>query len=388
MRDALRVVAWDDPRCVQPLQAAAKVWQERTGEPIAIARRPLTAFNDQPLIELAPISDVMIVDYPHIALALEEGAIVPIEDLLDAADLSAVAARAIGPAQESFVVDGVTAGLASDAACHVSAYRRHALEDWSEPVPETWDDIFGLQERHPGAVALALYPTDAISYVLSLTAGAGAGPDGGELLFPDHSAALHCLERLRRLVAIVDEDCWSFTPQALFAAAAERPEIAYIPLTFGYSQKSKPSEGGWSFGTPPAGSGSLLGGAGMTISAGSTSPDRAARFACWYCGDEGQRLAGGNGGQPAGLAAWDDAETDSLSGGFFSATRNTQANAYVRPRATWWPAVQAEAGEALAKRLREGLASDDIIDALEAIYRRHRGASYKAMKDGAMGLAL
>ncbi len=388
MDNALRVVAWDDPRCVQPLQAAAEIWQKRTGERIAITRRPLTAFNDQPLIELAPISDVMIVDYPHIAQALEVGAIVPIGDFLDAADLKTIADRAIGPAQESFVVDGVTAGLASDAACHVSAYRQAAFDAWSEPVPETWDDVFALQVRHPGAVALALYPTDAISYLLSFTAGVGAGPDGGERLFPDPDAALHSLELLARLAAVVDEDCWSLTPQALFAAAAERPEIAYIPLTFGYSQKSKPTEGSWSFGAPPAGCGSLLGGAGMAVSAGSASPDRAAQFACWYCGDEGQRLAGRNGGQPAGLAAWEDAETDALNGGFFSATRNTQANAYVRPRATWWPAVQAEAGEVFAKRLREGAVPDDIISALEAVYRRHRGASHKAMKDGAMGLAL
>ena len=41
----LRVVAWDDPRCTEPLQAARQLWLDRSGQAIDIARRPLTAFN-------------------------------------------------------------------------------------------------------------------------------------------------------------------------------------------------------------------------------------------------------------------------------------------------------------------------------------------------------
>lgn len=40
---------------------ADAVWETRTGIAIDIVRRPLTAFNDQPLSELAPICDVKLV---------------------------------------------------------------------------------------------------------------------------------------------------------------------------------------------------------------------------------------------------------------------------------------------------------------------------------------
>lgn len=372
MSHVLRVVAWDDPRCVQPLEAAAEAWLERTGERIEIVRRPLTAFNDQPLIELSPICDVMIIDYPHIAKALDERAITPIESLVGAEALRHHAKRAVGPAQDSFVVGGVTAALASDAACLVSAFRRGTFEAWSEPVPETWDDVFALQEMRPGSVALALHSTDAISCLMSLAAGAGAGPDGGDRLFPDPGAALRSLDLLKRLTERVSDLCWASTPQALFIAALSNAEIAYIPFTFGYSQKTKPEQGGWSFGAPPRGSGSLLGGAGMAVSSQSAAKDRAALFVEWYCGDDGQRLAGRHGGQPAGLAAWDDPVADRMADGFFSDTRPIQERAYVRPLAPWWPAVQMEAGETLVKTLRAGRASAEILAALETAYGRHR----------------
>ncbi|MEM7283449.1 MAG: hypothetical protein AAF438_17670 [Pseudomonadota bacterium] len=79
----LRIIAWDDPRCVEPLIAAGDWWRAQKGETIEVTRRPLTAFNDQPLIELSEQCDVMIIDYPHIPQAVAEGAITPICDLLD-----------------------------------------------------------------------------------------------------------------------------------------------------------------------------------------------------------------------------------------------------------------------------------------------------------------
>lgn len=371
MGDVIKVVAWNDPRCVQPLEAAAAVWETRTGIAIDIVRRPLTAFNDQPLSELAPICDVMIIDYPHIAQALREEAIIPIDNLVDESEVDEVADRSIGRCQDSFSVDDVVAAFASDAACHVAAYRPVALEKLSIPLPQTWNDVFALQEHHPGSVAVALYATDAISCLMSLAAGQGAGPDGGMHMFPSRHGVQRAIGTLARLASNVGSYCWECTPQQLFAEAATRTEIAYIPFTFGYTRMVTPEQGGWRFAAPPVGSGSLLGGAGMAVSSQTPFREKAAAFASWYCRDEGQLLAGRNWGQPSGLAAWNDPDIDSMTMGFYSCTRRTQVNAYVRPLRPWWPAVQDEAGKTLAELLRAGAPASAIVDSLEAIYSSH-----------------
>lgn len=372
MDEVLRVVAWDDPRCVQPLAAAARVWRDLTGNRIDIIRRPLKAFNDQPLLELSPVCDVMVIDYPHIAQALHEGAIQPIGELATPETLASIAEGSIGPAQQSFVVDGITAAFASDAACHLSASRPASLDSLGRAAPRDWDEVFQMAGSCPGSVAAALYHTDAISCVMSLTAGSGAAPDGGRCFFPDHQAARQAIEILSRLASCVGSYCWDCTPQALFAESERRPEIAYIPFTFGYTHKTGKQEGGWIFAAPPLGSGSLLGGAGMAVSSQSPRKSEAAKFAGWYCGGEGQLLAGRNGGQPSGLAAWDDPQADALTKGYYSGTRQTQTHAYVRPRAAWWPAVQTATGMRLVELLQTGAGAETIVDALETIYADHR----------------
>ena len=191
-------------------------------------------------------------------------------------------------------------------------------------------------------------------------------------MFPNRESALSAVDRLADLASSVGSYCWDCTPQQLFAEAATRTEIAYIPFTFGYTQKVKPEQGGWRFVAPPMESGSLLGGAGMAVSSQTPIAETAAAFASWYCRDEGQLLAGQNWGQPSGLAAWDDPEIDALTLGFYSSTRQTQANAYVRPRRAWWPVVQDEAGRKLAELLRSRSPASTIVDSLEAIYTSHR----------------
>lgn len=375
MADVLRVIAWDDPRCVEPLRAAAQAWSAKGRGVVDIVQRPLTAFNDQPLRELSPISDVMIIDYPHIAQALHEGAIRPIGELVAPRVLASIAERCIGSAQQSFVVDGITAAFACDAACHLSASRPASLVSLGRAAPRSWDEIFNLARSRPGSVACALYHTDAISCLMSLTAGDNAAPDGQAYLLPDRESARRAIEILIELSLLVESYCWDCTPQALFAEADRRLDVAYIPFTFGYTRKTAKREGNWSFAAPPTGSGSLLGGAGMAVSSLSRRKTEAAEFASWYCGDEGQLLAGRNGGQPAGLAAWDDPEADALTNGFYSGTRQTQTEAYVRPLAAWWPAVQTAAGNRFVELLRAGADAETIIDALETTYRGLRAAA-------------
>ena len=85
LTDALKIIAWDDPRCTVPISAAGLAWSANTGIQIEVVVRPLESFNDQPLRELSPDCDLMVIDYPHAAQAIAENAIVYIEDLVGSA---------------------------------------------------------------------------------------------------------------------------------------------------------------------------------------------------------------------------------------------------------------------------------------------------------------
>ena len=153
------------------------------------------------------------------------------------------------------MVDGRSMALASDAACQVAAYRPEVLSALGFRVPKIWQDVIDLTSAHPGSVALPLYHTDAISCILSLTAGEDAGPDGGMRLFPRPDAALSAIKRLAEIVALVDPVCWSMTPPLLYAEANKAQCIAYVPLTFGYTRLTRNEEGGgWRFAPPPGSS--------------------------------------------------------------------------------------------------------------------------------------
>ncbi|MCG8481179.1 MAG: extracellular solute-binding protein [Spirochaetales bacterium] len=378
MSHTVRVIAWDDPRCTDPLKAAARIW--RGGRGIDVHTRPLTAFNDQPLDELVKSCDVMVIDHPHVPQAVRHGAILPLNSLLHEHSLAALKADSLGACYESYCINGRPYATAADAACQVSAHRPHVLASYNVAPPRTWEEVWILAENHPGSVALPLYPSDAISCLMSLSAGQNAAPDGGDTMFPDKASALRAVELLRRVSALVDETCWKYTPPMLFAAVNRSETIAYIPLTFGYARMTHATEGNWRFGSPPVGTGSVLGGAGMAVSAASPRPEAAAEFIAWYAQAEVQTFLTMHGAQPASRLVWHTPLVNDAVGYFFSDTYRTIRSAYTRPLVPWWPGVQEKSGHILVEGLRSGEGAEAIIERMEACYAHHHTHSQEVPK--------
>ncbi len=372
MNNTLRVTAWDDARCVEPLKAAAKMWWQKKRIELKIQTRPLTAFNDQPLTELAETCDVMVIDHPHVSGAAQEGAILPLDSLLDENTLARLEEDALANCYKSYFVGGHPYAVAADAACHVSAYRPDVLALLNVDRPKTWDEIFSLAEEHPGSVAVALHHTDAISCLFSLLAGQGTAPTGGDRMFLDRAATIQALELLAKLAAMVPDICWQFTPPQLFAEANKGHTIAYIPFTFGYTRLTQPHEGNWRFGAPPVGAGSLLGGAGIAVSSRSTQPEEAATFAAWYVMPDVQTFLTMNGAQPGSQMVWNTPLANKAVGYFFSDTLKTMEQAYTRPLAPWWPPIQKECGQILVAGLQGNDSPEAIITKMERCYAQHR----------------
>lgn len=376
-----------------PMRAAAEAWRLiRPDVRLEWATRPLEAFNDEPVEEIAAAYDLLVIDHPFSGTAAATGCLAPLDLLVPSAELATLAADAIGPSHTSYTYAGRQWAVAVDAACHVGAVRDDLLQSLGFAAPTSWPEVEALVDAAPGRVAIPLYPTDAICVLLTLLASRGEDPARGETFFVDRASGSAALAFLATLVSRLHPDSFDFNPPRALDRMRATDEIVAIPLLFGYTNYSRPFGPGLGSGRtgpdgdhparirfvdiPSAGrspAGALLGGAGLAVSASSQHPEAAASFAAWACSAETQReIVFPAGGQPGSRTVWLDAELDGASGGFFSGTRASIEGAYVRPREAWWPAFQEAAGHVVAASLRSATDPEQAADELERLFAEHR----------------
>ncbi|WP_265805438.1 extracellular solute-binding protein [Wenjunlia tyrosinilytica] len=336
------------------MKAAAARYAAEHGVLVTWDTRPLAAFNDQPLSELPDRYDLVFIDHPTVAATALSGRLTALDTILHPQVLADVASDSVGGSQDTYVWDRHTWAIGVDAACQVAAHRRDLLERLGRAVPRTWSHVVDLAGRHPGAVAMPLYPSDALCSLLSLSAQYDPASLPGSPSWP-HPEALALLCRIARAV---DTACFELNPPQLLDRMAEGDTIAFAPLVFGYTNRSRPGAPGhrlhFSDLPSPTGrpGGALLGGAGIAVPSTSAHPAEAAHFAAWCARTDVQRdIVVANGGQPASRAVWEDPASDAAVGGFFRSTLKSMATARVRPRDPWWPDYALKASVELHRLL-------------------------------------
>ena len=376
MATKLRGIGWDHPRCIGPMQACADEWQRDRGVEVAWVWRSLEAFGDQPLEDLAADYDLLVIDHPFCGTAAATEALVPLDDLLPAATLTALAADAIGPSHVSYSFAGRQWGLATDAACQVMAVREDLLPG---KVPDTWDGVVELSRSRAGRVALPLAPAHSISSFLSLCANRGAALAEGASLVEDETGTA-ALALLAALYDAGPPEMVQWEPPEALDHLTSGDELDCLALTYGYVTYARESEveAPCRFvDMPSAGHGpigSVLGGAGLAVSSASKDQEAAAAFAAWASSASTQRrLVAPSGGQPGSRSAWLDPALDAASGGFYSGTLATITKAWVRPRDAWWPSFQLQAGRALTASLARRAPAAATLAALQALFHDCRG---------------
>jgi multiple sugar transport system substrate-binding protein len=356
MTVALRGMAWDHPRARNPLEAIATEWMRGHDARIEWDARPLKAFEDQPLEELATTYDLVLIDHPFVATAATSGLIAPVNDWADADYLEDQAAFSVGPSYASYSWSGKQWALAIDAACQVSAVRDDlwSLSQTGSP-PDTWARVVDVAESLRDAqsrVALPLNENHAYCAFLSVGVSL-VGHRFWRAAEPiDAAAGREALELLRRLASAVHPLSREADPIAISECMSRTDEILYVPLMFGYSnyarREFRPHVLG--FGDAPHGPsrvrGSVLGGVGLAVSARSANRRGAAELARHIASAEVQRgLYARSGGQPGHAAAWESTAVNEQTGQFFVATRRTIEQAFVRPRVSGHRAFQPLAGQ-------------------------------------------
>ena len=368
----LKGITWDHPRGYDPLAATAAAYRESHPDVrIVWETRSLQAFGNDSVEELAADHDLLVIDHPHVGNIARGGCLVALDQVGRDAALAALASQSLGRSHESYQYDGHQWALAIDAAAQVAARR----PDLIESVPRTWDDAVALART--GKVLWPLQPIDAMMSFLTLTANVGAPcPADGNRLVSEH-AGRTVLRAMRDLARLVPPACLTMNPIQALERLTEDDAYVYAPLLFAYANYAR---AGFrrcpiAFGDIPAlgddgPGGSVLGGAGIGVSAKARAVEVAVDYAFWVAGADCQRsLYARSGGQPAHVAAWEDPAVDADGTGFFRSVRPALDGAYVRPRYHGWLGLQSRGAAILHVFLSDGLDERQALTELEAAYQ-------------------
>ncbi|RRI07991.1 extracellular solute-binding protein [Mesorhizobium tamadayense] len=349
-------MTWSHPRGYDPMVACSRLWQEKTGVSVEWEKRSLQDFESFPVEELARAYDLIVIDHPHVGKITAEKCLAPLDVPGREAEREALARASVGRSYPSYAWQGRQWAFPIDAATQVQAWR----PDLIEAAPTIWTEVLELAQQ--GRVLLPLRPPHSLMCFFTMAADLGRpcavdGPD--DLVDPETGETV--LEMLREMAALVDPQCLTMDPIAVFEKMAEATSrIACAPLIYGYVPYAKagfrpnrlafcdmPSVGG------NGSVGSALGGTGIAVSAFSTASKEAIDFAYWIASGDVQRGPyAAAGGQPGHAAAWEDEAVNAATGDFYRGTRTTLEGAWVRPRHDGYMPFQ----QAASDRLNEGLA--------------------------------
>jgi multiple sugar transport system substrate-binding protein len=366
-------MTWDHERGVAGLVAADHVLETEVGASVSWTARSLLAFGDQHVADLAADHDLLVIDHPHVAEAVERHALLPLDGAIDPRELALLAEQSVGASHASYAYEGRQWALAVDAAAQVSAFR----PDLADGVPATWDAV--LVEARAGGVLWPHKAVDAFSTYATLLAQLGAPLTASPEAVPDDTSR-RALELMVELGALVPPACRDLDPIGAADLLADGSEHRIAVALFGYSNYSRmgfrqhllraadvPSFDG-------AGTGALLGGAGIAVSASSRHPDAAVRAARLLATAAVQiDPYGVAGGQPGNRIAWQDERLNALTDGFFRRTLHSLEAASVRPRVVGWPRYQLELSHVVRDCVLARRVDDRVLGVLRSLAEQHWG---------------
>lgn len=379
----LKGMTWDHPRGYDPLLACAALWREKTGVEILWDRRSLQDFESFPLEDLARRYDLIVIDHPHVGHVTALDCLTPLDIAGRERECADMAGASVGPSWRSYAWRGRQWALPIDAATQVQAWR----PDLIETPASKWDDVLVLARK--GQVQCPMRAPHALMMLYTLTANLGrpCNIEGSPLIEP--VVGRRVVEMMQELCSLIDPTCFDMDPIATLEEMARRESrLACAPLIYGYVSYARAGfrPARISFADiPQAGSdgpvGSVLGGAGIAVSAYATRGAEAINFAFWLASASVQRgIYAAAGGQPGRSDAWRDPSVNAPVADFYQATQATLDGAWVRPRHNGYMTFQHAAALRLNDGLRNGERADRIVAAINALYEASNPAAGDAQK--------
>lgn len=369
----LRGMTWRHPRGYDPMVETARIWKEKTGIEIVWDQRSLQDFESFPVEELARQYDLIVIDHPHVGQITEEGCLAPLDPPERQGELADMSRHSVGPSFKSYNWRGRQWALPIDAAAQVQAWRPDLI---AAPLAR-WEDVLPLARE--GHVTLPLREPHALMCFFTLAANLGtpcANEGPGDLI--GMADGVRVVELLAELVPHLIDDNFEMDPIAASEAmAAQGSPLAVMPLGYGYVSYAlegfRPHRLNFA-DIPVAGNngpvGSAVGGTGIAVSALRENAELAADYAFWVASADVQRsVYPSAGGQPGHATGWENPDENARAAQFYTSTRATLEDGWLRPRQNGYMAFQ----QAASLRLTEGLRGREntrmIVADLNAMFR-------------------
>jgi len=372
----LKGIAWDHPRGFDPMVETAKLFQKTNPEiEIKWDKRPLQAFADRPIEEMAFDYDLMVIDHPHVGEASRKNLIYELNlNKKYENELLLLEKNSVGLSHQSYNFNGNQYALAIDAAAPVSAFR----DDLIDNPPITFDETIKLAEK--SKVIWPIKPVDSISCFNSIAANFDNPINVVPEKFIDHSLAIEILKMMKKLSKLVPKDCLSMNPINVLDIMSDTDDFYFCPQLYGYSnysrvgfRKSIINFGNMiSFNDDKNNSkGSQLGGTGLAISKSTNNLDIALEYSFWVASETCQiDTFYKSGGQPGHLKAWQNEVVNNDCKNFFINTLDTLQKSWLRPRYDGYMYFQDKAGTLINNFLKEEIALELTLDGLLTEFER------------------
>jgi multiple sugar transport system substrate-binding protein len=373
-------IAWDHSRAFPPLVATAQCYEEtHPGVRIRWEKRTLDEFGHTPIDQLALKFDLMIIDHPWAGFAFEKNLVCDLQPLLPSAVLDELAQCSIGSSFSSYCYGGRLLALPIDAAAPAPSWRVDLLDRAETPVPATWSEAVALARRK--IAVIPAFNADLFLHFLMLLKALGANPCADPGSIAPREIMRRALDMLRELTEPMPPSIFDWNPIQVAEHMTSSDDFAWNAFAYTYNNYARDgfAPRRLSFGnlvslepkSPRLRS--VLGGTGIALSIRCQDREVALNYIRFVAAGATQRtLYVHAGGQPSHRAAWEDPSTDGLCGGFFSGTRTTQTEAFVRPRYSGYVPLQTTGGSALQETLRDRRDPEAVLDRLDALYRDSR----------------
>ena len=285
----------------------------------------------------------------------------------------------IGATFESYCYAGRLLALPIDAATPAPSWRWDLLERAGVSVPATWPEAVALARRK-----LAIIPAfnaDLFLHFLMLIRALGSNPCADAGIIAPRGTMRTALNLLRELTEPMPRAIFDWNPIQVAEQMTATDEFAWNAFAYTYNNYARDgfARSRLRFGNLISLDAhaprlrSVLGGTGIAISSQCRNVETALDYASFVARGATQRSIYVNaGGQPSHRDAWGSPPADALLGGFFTGTRNTQEDAFIRPRYSGYVPLQTRGGSALQEALRDGRDTEAVLEKLDLLYRESR----------------
>ncbi len=369
----LKGMTWDHSRGYDPMIATSKIFASKHNNEISIDwdKRSLQAFADRPIEKMVEEYDLMVIDYPHVGEVSAKGLLqnLDVEDYKN--ELKLLHKQSVGLSHQSYNIDGHQWALAIDAATQVCCFRH----DLIQTLPKSWNDIIDLAKQK--RVIWPLKPIHAISSFYSIYNNLTNEFNPKDKNFIEKKVGIQTLKMMKRISAYLIDECFVMDPIKTAEILSETEDFFYSPYTYGFSNYSRK---GYRKNLLTYGNvidlsnkgpyGTHLGGTGIAISNKSQHKELALEYSYWIAGSECQQTIFYNsGGQPGNADAWENKNINFETNNFFTNTRLTLNQAWIRPRHNGYMKFQDESGNIINDYLQSNISEIKVIDKLALMYK-------------------